>query len=202
MPAHEAKIILASKSAARKSLLTGAGLEFEAIPAEIDEQAVIAELKASDFSTKHIALALSERKALAVSKQNPEALVIGCDQVLELDGGILSKAVDAADAKHKLKLLRGRSHKLISAVSVTKGQTTFWQHEDEAQLTMLDFDDEYLEGYLHNAGEALTRAVGAYELESLGAWLFSEVRGDYFTILGLPLLPLLSYLRDYHGGRP
>jgi septum formation protein len=202
MPKNKLQIILASQSLARKGILEGAGLKFSIQPADIDEDGITATLKEQGFSTRHIALDLSEKKAQAVAAKNPDALVIGCDQVLELEGKALSKAKDKESAKKKLRLLSGKTHNLISAVSIVQGQTTFWQHEDEAQLTMHAFNEEFLESYVQRAGPALTRAVGAYEIESAGAWLFSEVRGDYFTILGLPLLPLLSYLHDYHGCRP
>lgn len=202
MPKDDLRIILASQSAARKTMLKNAGLNFKAIPADLDEEKIIADFRADGFSTKHIALALSEKKALAVAQKNPDALVIGCDQVLEIEGQVVSKAKDPKDAKDKLRRLRGKTHTLISAVSIVQGKTTFWQHEDEAHLTMREFDDEFLENYAKQAGPALTRAVGAYELEGLGSWLFTEVRGDYFTILGLPLLPLLEYLNEYHGCKP
>ena len=202
MQGRDQRIILASQSAARKALLTNAGIQFDIIPADIDEAAIITAFNAKNASAAEIALELSERKAREVSKNNPDAIVIGCDQVLVLEGEIFSKAKDEDDARNKLLKLRGKTHHLISAVSIAKAQTTLWQHDDSAVLTMFDFDEDFLDNYVRVAGKALTRAVGAYEIEGAGAWLFSEVRGDYFTILGLPLLPLLAYLHDYHGCCP
>jgi septum formation protein len=202
MQGRDQRIILASQSAARKALLTNAGIQFDIIPADIDEAAIITAFNAKNASAAEIALELSERKAREVSKNNPDAIVIGCDQVLVLEGEIFSKAKDEDDARNKLLKLRGKTHHLISAVSIAKAQTTLWQHDDSAALTMFDFDEDFLDNYVRVAGKALTRAVGAYEIEGAGAWLFSEVRGDYFTILGLALLPLLAYLHDYHGCCP
>ena len=202
MPAHEQRIILASKSAARKALLMNAGLQFEAIPAEIDEEKIIADLTAKGMEVTDIARELSEKKAREIAKNHPDALVIGSDQILVLNGEIFSKAKDEEEAKIQLRKLRGKTHRLISAVSIAKAQTTLWQYDDTASLTMFQFDEDFLDNYTRNAGKALTRAVGGYEIEGPGAWLFSEVRGDYFTVLGLPLLPLLAYLHDYHGCGP
>ena len=202
MPKNKTRLILASQSAVRHAMLQNAGLTFDIIPAAIDEKSIIEDLQKKETTPAQMALILSKEKALAVAEKNPEALVIGCDQILEMNGQIIFKANNETDAKDKLRSLRGKSHRLISAASVAKGEKILWQHSDEAILAMRDFDEEFLEKYCKKAPQALTRAVGAYELESAGSWLFSEIQGDYFTILGLPLLPLLSYLHDNHGFGP
>ncbi|MGB4107522.1 MAG: nucleoside triphosphate pyrophosphatase [Alphaproteobacteria bacterium] len=198
--ARPVKIILASQSVARRTMLKNAGLNFKIVKPLLDEIALARELQGA--SPAKIALELAKKKALTVAAKNPDALVIGSDQIL-LDGGrIMTKAKTREDAREKLRSLRGKTHTLVSAAAVVKGGTVFWSRDDEAQLTMREFDDEFLDAYCNVAGDALTRAVGAYEIERAGAWLFSEVRGDHFTILGMPLRPLLAYLHEYHGVKP
>lgn len=189
------QIILASKSLARQTMLKNAGLIFECQPADIDESIA----QNSTQSPTEIAETLAAQKALHVSNNNSDALVIGSDQILECDATILTKAGDNQKASEKLKSLRGKTHHLISAVCVAQNGKTLWQKSARAALTMHDFSDEFLAEYVANAGEALTRSVGAYELEALGVQLFEKIEGDYFTILGMPLLPLLTYLREDHG---
>lgn len=188
-------LILASKSVARTSMLEQVGLSFDSIPADIDEDAY----KREGLNPQAIAEALAKAKALHVSSFHPDVLVIGADQVLECEGELLSKADNAEQAKEKLKMLSGRTHRLISAVSVAHGGEILWSTCDEARLTMHDLDRGMLDVYCEKAGAALTRSVGAYELEATGSWLFEKVEGDFFTVLGMPLLPLLSYLRMTHG---
>ncbi len=190
------KIILASKSVARQNMLQAVGLQFDSIPADLDEDALTENAIAQHQSPREIALMLAQEKALAISKQNPDVLVIGSDQILECDGEMLYKAENEDEAKDKLKFLSGKTHYLISAVTAVKGSEILWMHADSAALTMKTLSDDYLENYCARAGEALIRSVGAYEIESLGARLFAKVEGDFFTIQGLPLLPLLQYLED------
>lgn len=199
--AENTSLILASGSMARRQMMEDAGLHFSSIPADIDESAIIDRLHEQKVSLSDIALDLSKEKALAVALQNPTSLVIGSDQILEFEGQILTKASSAEEARSKLNMLKGKTHKLISAVSIAQGGNVLWHNISEATLTMRDFDDAFLEDYLACAGEALTRSVGAYQLENHGSWLFSSIQGDYFTILGMPLLPLLGYLQDHQGVR-
>lgn len=194
--ASNSRIILASQSRARQALLKNAGIKFRAIPADIDEKKFSKGLKPVKAAQE-----LAKRKALVVAAKNPGALVIGADQVLECGGKIFSKARDKKNAEKKLKLLRGKTHHLISAVYVVQDKKILWAHTGKAKLRMHNFDDAFLKSYMAKAGPALTRAVGAYELEGAGAWLFKSVHGDYFTILGLPLLALLKFLKSY-GVKP
>lgn len=183
-------IILASGSAARKNMLRSAGIDFTVMPADIDEAEVQNNMygeKASD-----IASALARAKAKHVAAQREDVIVIGSDQVLECGGQIFTKAGTIEEAREKLKTLRGKTHILHSAVSINGD----WVHTDSADLTMHDFDDAFLESYLQNAGDILTSCVGAYAIEGIGVQLFEKIEGDYFTILGMPLLPLLNKLRE------
>lgn len=188
------ELILASKSKARRTLLQNAGLAFTSVPAEIDERALEENFSGSP---KALALKLAKQKALAVSKKHANAWVIGADQILEHEGKILHKAQTAQEAKDKLMFLKGKTHHLISAAAIAESEKIIWEHSDSASLKMCDFEQTFLDTYMENAGEALTKSVGAYELEAHGAWLFDEIKGDYFTILGLPLLPLLGFLRKH-----
>lgn len=187
------KLILASGSKARQSMLRGAELDFDIVPADLDEAALI---KRHEGSPEDIAALLAREKALDVAKHDNASYTIGSDQILTLNGKIFSKAKDAHAAREKLKALRGKTHRLISAVAVARGDGILWQYTAHADLTMHDFDDAFLETYMVKAGDALTTCVGAYALEAEGAWLFEKIEGDYFTILGMPLLPLLDWLRQ------
>lgn len=191
------RLILASGSAARKNMLSAAGLAFEIIPADIDEDDIRSlMLSESDgVEAADIAVALSAAKALSVARSNPGALVIGSDQVLALGRRMFSKAASIADATDTLDRLRGRTHELVSAVALAFGNAVVWQTFDSAQLTMRRFSDAFLASYLNDAGDSVLRSVGCYELEGKGVQLFERVEGDYFTILGMPLLPLLAELR-------
>lgn len=179
-------------------MLANVGLEFKAIPADIDETATIEELRNSGTAPEDIATQLAMEKALHVAHDKGEFLVIGSDQILEYDGQIFEKASDISAAKDKLKTLRGQTHRLISAVCIVQGAQVIWSAVDEASLTMHDFDDDFLDRYVESAADDVTTCVGGYALEKTGSWLFSDISGDYFTILGMPLLPLLAFLREGH----
>jgi len=188
-------LILASTSAARIGLLRQAGLDFEAVGADVDERALEAPLLAGGASPSDVALALAEAKALAVSARFPEALVIGGDQVLDLDGERFVKPDGREAAKRQLGKLAGRTHRLRSGIALAEGNSIVWRHLSTAALSMRPLDEAALDRYLDRAGAAVTRSVGAYQLEGVGIQLFETIEGDYFTILGLPLLPLLAALR-------
>jgi len=193
-------VILASKSAARRAVLDGAGVPYEALVAGVDEEAVKASLLAEGAGPRDIADALAELKAIRVSRGRPE-FVIGSDQTLDLDGELYDKAESVEAARERLKLLRGKTHKLHSAVVVAKEGTPIWREVVTASLTMRDFSDGFLEDYLASEGPHALGSVGCYRLEGLGAQLFSKIEGDYFAILGLPLMGLLDLLRR-HGELP
>lgn len=193
-------IFLASGSAARQTLLKKAGLSFEILPANIDEYALLELHRAKAPTDK--ALILSCEKALAVSREKPGVLVIGSDQILCLGDKILNKARNRNDALEKLRILRGKTHRLVSGVAVARDGEILWQFTDTADLTMRDFDETFLHAYARIAGDALTDCAGAYQIEGAGAWLFSKIDGDYFTIMGMPLPALLGYLFDMQGIKP
>ena len=186
-------VVLASISMSRRMLLEGAGIDFTATAPDVDEAAVKAEFADADAAS--LAGILADRKALAVSARVPGALVIGGDSTLACEGRLFDKPVDVAAACEQLRSLRGRVHELLSAVSVARNGIVEWRHVASAHLTMRSFSDEFLARYAALSGDALTTSVGAYRLEGLGAQLFERIEGDYFTILGLPLLPLLGWLR-------
>lgn len=191
------RLILASQSRARRAMLDAAGLSFELRPSGVDEAAALAGLRAEPIGLTPggIAEHLAVVKAEAVSRLYPEAIVIGADQVLALGDDLLEKPVDLADARRSLARLRGREHALHSAVAVAVGGVATWRHDDTARLMMRAFSDQFLDDYVAAAGEPILDAVGGYELEGRGIQLFERIEGDYFTILGMPLLPLLETLR-------
>ena len=189
-------IVLASGSRARNDMLKNAGLTFEKIPADIDEDTIMRDMAAGNATPQEIAAKLADEKALHIASQNPEAYVIGSDQVLECDGQLFQKAKSIDEAREKLKTLRGKTHHLISSVSVAKSDQLLWGHTDTASLTMHNFDDQFLEEYLTLAECDIMNCVGAYAFEGVGSWLFEDIDANYFTILGMPLLPLLDFLRE------
>ena len=190
------KLVLASASPARAAMLRGAGLEFDVVKASVDEAALRDHLIGEGASLSEIAALLAEAKAKSASRINPDALVIGADQILILGHEIFEKPSSLQEARQTLQKLRGQTHELISAVALVRGGDCLWGGSDAARLTMRDFSNEFLEDYLNQEGDALHTSVGAYRLEGPGAQLFSKIEGDYFTILGLPLLMLLSVLRE------
>lgn len=190
-------IVLASKSAARRAVLDGAGVAYEATVAGVDEDAVKAAMLAEGHGPREVADALAELKAIRVSRSRP-GLVIGSDQTLDLDGQLYDKAPDLAAARARLQLLRGKTHRLHSAVVVAKDGAPIWREIVTASLTMRDFSDAFLDDYLETEGPHALGSVGCYRLEGPGAQLFSAIEGDYFAILGLPLMGLMDLLRR-HG---
>ena len=186
-------LILASQSRARQALLANAGISFEAVAAEIDERAV---RQASSLSAPgDIAALLARAKALSVSTRRPGNFVIGADQTLALGTRLFTKPNSRAQAAEQLRTLAGRSHQLHSAVAVVRDGKILFESADIARMTMRRLGEAEIEAYLNEAGAAVTSSVGAYQLEGLGVHLFERVEGDHFTILGLPLLPLLAFLR-------
>jgi septum formation protein len=186
-------LILASNSAARKALLSGAGLAFESSPAPIDERAE--EASALGIGPAAVARHLAEAKALAVSRLHPYRIVIGADQTLSLDGEIFHKPTNMAAARSQLSRLRGRAHRLSCGVALARDGAVLWSDIAEATLTMRDVSDAERDAILSEESEATLGSVGAYRLEGPSVRLFERIDGDYFTILGLPLLPLLAALR-------
>ena len=186
-------LILASQSRARKMLLGNAGVSFEAVPADIDERSV---QKNSGLSAPgEIAALLAREKALFVSSKNPGRYVVGADQTLALGGRLFSKPAGRAQAAEQLRLLAGGTHELHSAVAVARDAKIMFSDVSVARMTMRRLDESGIEAYLDQAGQAVTTSVGAYQLEGLGVHLFERIEGDHFTILSLPLLPLLMFLR-------
>jgi septum formation protein len=188
-------LILASKSPSRASLLAGAGLDFDLEPSGVDERAVEEPLLAAGVDPATLALRLAEAKAAAVAARFPEALVLGCDQTLGLDGERFVKAESRADARRQLERLRGRTHALHSALVLARGGDIVWTTVETARMSVRDFSETFLDAYLDRIGDAVLVSVGCYQLEGPGITLFERIDGDYFTILGLPLLPLLAELR-------
>lgn len=192
----KAPLVLASKSPARRALLAGAGLPFEVIAADIDERAVEAPLRAAGASAEAVAAHLARGKALAVASSAPQRLVLGADQVLALGNEIFSKPKDLAAAQTQLAKLSGRTHALHSALCVARDEKVLFETVATARLTCRELSADFIDCYLAAAGDAVLGSVGAYQLEGFGVHLFETIEGDHATILGLPLLPLLAFLRQ------
>ena len=185
-------IILASSSQARQTMLKNAGMIFDIKPANINEEKILYESEIKKVSD--MALRLSEEKALFVSKHNKEKYIIGSDQILSLENEIFSKAKTKSEVKERLIDFSGKSHFLTSAVCVVRDEKVIWRYADQAELKMKSINEEFIDQYIEEAGDDVYNCVGCYALESIGVRLFQEIKGDYFTILGMPLLPLLNFL--------
>lgn len=188
-------VILASGSAIRSQLLSAAGVGFEVVVPRVDEEAIMASLLAEDAKPLDIADALAEYKGLRVAMKHSDAIVVAADQVLVCNGEVFSKARNSKEAKIHLEKLRGQGHQLLSAVVIFEDGQPVWRFAGRAQLVMRDFSDAFLADYVTRYGEDVLSSVGCYKLENEGVQLFSKVQGDYFTILGLPLLEVLGFLR-------
>jgi len=188
------RLVLASASPFRKALLANAGLSFDVEPAMVDERAIEETLEGMD--AEDTALILAEAKAQDVSSRNPGALVIGSDQTLSLNGDIFHKPQDMEQARRRLLDLSGRTHELNSAVVLARDGETIWRHVSIARMTMRNLDPGFIGRHLSNVGDKALSSVGAYQFEGEGIQLFDRFEGDYFTIIGLPLIPLLAQLRE------
>lgn len=188
-------LVLASKSISRRQILKDAGIPFDAIDANVDEAAIKQRGLSANISFDEIALSLAAAKAQRGLALHPDRFVLGCDQLLVCDGHIFDKPKTIDDARNHLKTFRNKTHTLISAMTLHHSQHPSWDVIDHATLTMRDISDVFLEDYLNSEGEKLLTSVGAYRLEGRGIQLFDDIVGNYFTILGLPLLPLLDELR-------
>lgn len=190
------RLILASGSEIRQTLLRNAGVPFEVVVARLDEEAVKDALVSEGAAPRDIADALAEGKARKVSLKHPDAMVIGCDQVLSFKGQLISKAAGVEEARALLRQMRGERHNLLSAAVIYEAGEPKWRHVGEVRLTMNKLSDAYLDDYLARNWESVRHAVGCYKLEEEGPRLFSRIDGEYFNVLGLPLLQLLSYLAE------
>lgn len=187
-------IILASGSASRRSLLAGAGVQAQSIKPNVDEEAAKKTMRADGLSVSNQAMQLAEMKAIKVSSQ-VEGLVIGGDQMLNLEGEAFDKPINLEGAAKHLKKLSGKTHTLETAIVIAENGVPTWRHLARPHLTVRTLSDQFISSYIQSGGPPLLTTVGAYQLEGIGAQLFSKIEGDYFSILGLPLLPLLDYLR-------
>ncbi len=190
------KIILASASRHRATLLSNAGISFEQQASRLDERALEAPLENTDILPSERAAILAEAKSLDVSENQADSLVIGCDQILALDTLVLHKAKDMEEARARLLLLSGKTHTLHNGITIAQNGRILWRHESPCFMTMRDLSPQFIGRYLAQAGEEVLSSVGVYQIEGLGSQLFEKVDGDFFSIIGLPLLPLLDQLRN------
>lgn len=187
-------LVLASASEVRADLLRRAHVQVETMPSRIDEESVKAGMLAEDASPRDIADLLAEMKATKAAGKRPDAIVLGCDQVLDLNGSLLSKPSSPQDAVRQLHLMRGQRHKLLSACVAVEDGKPVWRHVGVVTLQMRDLSDKYVDDYVDRNWDSIQSSVGAYKLEEEGSRLFTSISGDYFSVLGLPLLPLLNWL--------
>jgi septum formation protein len=190
-------LILASSSVARARMLTAAGVTFQIVPAAVDEATLKHEFAAKGHDIVTTARSLAAAKAYSVGPASADALVLGADQILSLDGEIISKCTSPAEAPVLLRRLHGRTHELVTAAVLARNGVELWSHVNTSRMTMRSFSDDFLQEYIGRAGLALVQNVGCYELEGFGAQLFERMQGDFFSVLGLPLLPVLAALRAF-----
>jgi len=188
------RIILASNSQIRRQILDGAGLDYEVMTKPVDEAAIKMAMLAEKAKFKDVADALAEAKAMRVSR-NEAGLVIGADQIMVMDSQLFDKPKSIEAARDRLLSMRGKTHELIGAVVICENGQAVWRYMSKTQLTMREFSEDFLDWYIEAEGDFLTKSVGGYRFEGIGAQLFSNVKGDFFSILGLSLLPVLDYLR-------
>jgi len=201
LPSALSRVILASGSQTRADMLRNAGLDFTVQPASVDEDEIKQSLITEGISPHEIAEVLAELKARAVSSSQPDALVIGADQLLVKDGHVFSKATNRGDAEITLAAFSGGEHTLISAIVIYQNGQAIWRVFDQAKLTVRPLSETFIQRYLDALADDAYWSVGCYQLEGLGSQLFTKIEGDYFTVLGLPLFPLLDFLRR-HGHMP
>ena len=194
----QVSLVLASASALRCNLLDNAGLKYICDPAAIDEHEIKEALLTEQATSTRVAETLAELKAQRVAVRHPGCIVIGADQVLDCEGVLYDKPTDIARARADLLALRGKAHTLVTSVVIVSDGDRLWHHIDSSLLTMRQFSDDFLSHYLAQTSENVCESVGAYQIEARGVQLFEKIEGDYFSILGLPLLPLISFLRN-HG---